>query len=131
MSSFDAELLARQLSQLGRDLDSEVAVLGELEEQAADAEGAYRAMKAAYDDCVDRTFLNAEGIADVRKAEARLLCVSQRALMHEANLEWDRAKGRVFTQQANLQALHKRCEIGRSLLSREKSLLSLAGIGET
>lgn len=129
--SYSAEILAQQLAQLGRDLDAEVIVLGEYEEASADAEGEFRRLKALYEDCMDRTFLAGEGGVDLRKAEARLACTTERTQMHEANLEWDKARGRVFTQNANLRALHDRIDIGRSLLSREKSLLSLAGINET
>lgn len=128
--SYSAEVLAQQLAALGRDLDAEVIVLGEYEEASADAEGEFRRLKAAYDDCIDYAFLHAEGSVDLRKAEARLACTADRARMHEANTDWDKARGRVFTQQANLRALHDRIDIGRSLLSREKALLSLSGIGE-
>ena len=131
MSAYESEVLARQLAQLGRDLDAEVAILGELEEVAADMEGEYRKLKSAYDDCVDRTFLDFGGNVETRKAEARLACSAERTLMHEANTEWDKAKGRVFTQNANLRALHDRIDIGRSLLSRERALISIAGVNET
>jgi hypothetical protein len=130
VSSFDAEVLARQLAQLGRDLQDEVVRLGELEEAAVDREGDFRKREAAHSDAIDRALLNAEGTMSLREAQARLACAGERTLKLEASLEWSRAKGRVHTQQANLQAIHKRCEIGRSLLSREKALLSLSGIGE-
>lgn len=131
MSGFDGELLARQLAQLGRDLDEEVKHLGELEEEAVDAEGLYRERESAHDDELDKCFLEASGSSvEVRKAQARVLTSSWRSEAGEAFLEWQRAKARVRTQQANLAALHRRCEIGRSLLSREKALISLAGVGE-
>lgn len=130
MSGYEAETLARHLADLGRDLDAEVIVLGELEEAAADAEWAFRKLEAAYDDCTDAAFLDGKGSVDSRKAQARLACTAERALKQEANTEWSKARGRVFTQQASLKALHGRIEIGRSLLSREKTLISLAGVGE-
>jgi len=131
VSNYDAEILARQLAALGRDLQDEVAELGALEEQAVDAEGAFRHLDALYEDGLAKGMLNSpQGNAEARKAEARLQCIEARALMQDASLEWSRAKARVRTQQANLQAIHKRVEIGRSLLSREKALLSLSGIGE-
>jgi hypothetical protein len=129
MGSFDAEILAKQLAQLGRDLDEEVLLLGELEEAAADAEGAFRKLESAYDDCIDTAFMNAPGNVDMRKAQARLACTTERTLKQQAAIEWSKAKGRMFTQQASLQALHRRCEIGRSLLSRERALLGLANSG--
>ena len=130
MSSFDAETLSRQLAALGRDLQDEVTELGNLAEASVDREGEYRRLESAYDDAYDRAFLDAEGAQEVRKATARLQCIEERDFKVEANLEWLRAKGKVHTQGANLQAIHRRVEVGRSLLSREKALLSLSGIGE-
>lgn len=131
MSSYDAEVLARQLASLGRDLQDEVERLGELEEDAVDAEGRYRHLDALYEDALAQAVLHStQGAADSRKADARLQCVEPRTTMMDANTEWNRAKAMVRTQQASLQALHKRIEIGRSLLSREKALISLAGTGE-
>src|SRR5216684_1481656 len=131
MSSFDAETLARQLAQLGRDLDAEVLVLGELEEAAADAEGEYRHRDALYEDTLATCLLKSlQGSAEARKADARLQCIGPRAEMQQAYKDWGKAKAKVRTQQANLSAIHKRIEVGRSLLSREKALLSLGGIGE-
>lgn len=130
MSSYDAETLVRQLGQLGRDLDEEVSHLGELEEEAANAEGHFRKLESAYDDCIDRAFLDAQGNVDMRKAQSRLTCTEERTVKQEANIEWNKAKGRVFTQNANLNAIRTRIDIGRSLLSREKALLSLAGTGD-
>lgn len=131
MSGYEAEVLARQLAQLGRDLQEEVVHLGDLEEEAVDCEGAFRKLESAYDDAYDRAFLDADGAQETRKATARLACTRERELKQDAALEWGRAKGRVHTQQSNLQAIHRRVEVGRSLLSREKALISLAGTGET
>jgi hypothetical protein len=130
MSSFDAETLARQLAALGRDLQDEVKVLGELEEDTVTAEGKYRVKEYLLDDAIDKAFLAFDGSVEVRKAQARITTTSYRLDSHEAYLEWQRMRGRLRTQQASLTALHKRVEIGRSLLSREKALLSLSGIGE-
>ena len=129
MGAFDAETLARQLAQLGRDLTEEVERLGELEEEAADAEGNFRRLESAYDDCVDRAFLDAQGTEAKRKAEAKLTCSAERTAKQEASIEWNKAKGRVFTQNANLNAIRTRIDIGRSLLSRERALLGLASSG--
>lgn len=132
MTSFDAETLARQLSQLGRDLQEEVTELADLEEQSVDAEGKYRTYDALYEDALASCLLRSgQGSAEARKAEARLQCIDPRLIAQQAYTEWGHAKARVRSQQANLTALHKRVEIGRSLLSREKALISLAGTGET
>jgi hypothetical protein len=132
VSSFEAETLARQLSALGRDLQDEVSRLGEMEEEAVTAEGEYRHRDAMYEDVLAACLLKSKlSNAEARKADARLQCIEARALMQQAYTDWGRARMRVRTQQANLTALHKRIDIGRSLLSREKSLLSLAGVNET
>jgi hypothetical protein len=130
VSNFDAETLARQLAQLGRDLQDEVKYLGELEEAAVDAEGVYRSKETSLEWAQDKAFLDFDGSVEVRKAQSRQTTLSYQMESREAYLEWGKAKGRLRTQQANLSALHKRVEIGRSLLSREKALLSLSGIGE-
>jgi hypothetical protein len=130
VTSFDAEVLAQQLAQLGRDLQDEVKYLGLLEETAVDCEGEFRRLEADYDDQLDRALIDAEGAMELRKAQARVKCSGARVLMQEASLDWGRAKGKVRTQNANLSAIHKRIDVGRSLLSREKALLSLGGIGE-
>jgi hypothetical protein len=132
MSSFDAETLARQLAQLGRDLQDEVAALADFEEQAVNAEGKYRTYDALYEDALASCLLRSgQGNSEARKAEARLQCIDPRLVMQQAYTEWGHAKAAVRSQQANLTALHKRIEIGRSLLSREKALIGLGGIGET
>ena len=129
MSSYDAEVMARQLSQLGRDLQAEVIELGNLSDAATDAEGEYYRLKAIHDDAVDLAFLNGEGGVEARKAKAKIECAELRGKMLDANTAWSRAKGAVSTQYANLNALHKRVDIGRSMLSRERALLSLANSG--
>lgn len=130
MTSFDAETLARQLAALGRDLDDEVKVLGQLEEEAVDAEGHYRAKEYAFDSELDKCFLEASGgSVEVRKAQARVVTTSWWLDSQEAYLDWQRAKARVRTQNASLSALKTRIDIGRSLLSRERALLSLSGSG--
>lgn len=130
MSAYDAEVLSRQLSQLGRDLDTEVKILGELDDAAVEAEGEYRKLDEEHGDRVAQEFINAEGAVEMRKMKARLKAVPARLLAEEAWLDWNRAKAKLRTQQASIQALHRRIEIGRSMLSREKALISLAGVGE-
>ena len=130
MSQWDAEILAQQLAQLGRDLQDEVKILGALEELVANTEGMYRSLQEVHEDNLARARLAAEGSVDTKKAIARLGCVPSRQEAELAGLEWNRTKGKLNTQRASLQALHRRCEIGRSLLSREKALISLAGVGE-
>lgn len=131
MSGFDAEVLVTQLSQLGRDLDGMVRRLGELDDYATEREGEYRFALEEHEDRIAEAFLGAEGSVDARKCTARLKCTPTRVIAGEAALEWNRAKSRLRTHQASIQALHRRIEIGRSMLSREKALMSLAGVGET
>lgn len=127
--TFDAEILARQLGQLGRDLQDEVIHLGELEEEAVDAEGVYRRLEREHEIETARALLAADGSMELRKAQARLKCEAAEVLAEEASLDWARTKARVRTQNANLSAIGKRIEIGRSLLSREKALISLTNSG--
>lgn len=131
MMAVEMALLANNLSQLGRDLQDEINILGRMEDDTVTAEGAYRHFKELYEDALARAILGSrQGSAESRKAEARLACVEDRQLMEHANLAWDKKKAELRTQHASLQALHRRCEIGRSLLSREKALvgLELSGI---
>lgn len=131
MSSFDAEILAQQLAALGRDLDREVKHLGVLDETSVEAEGLYRRLDEEHQDRVAQEFLDGEGAVESRKMQARLKAVPARLTAEDAWLEWSRAKAKLRTQQASIQAIHRRIEIGRSMLSREKALMSLAGVGET
>lgn len=119
--SFDAAVLAQQLAQLGQDLTAEVTRLGRLEEACVEAEGTYRQLQEAYEDALASAFLRAQGSnAEARKADARLQSADRRIAVEAAWKAWSVLKAQVRTQQASLQALHRRCEIGRSLLSREK-----------
>lgn len=131
MSTWDAEVLTRQLAQLGRDLDDEVRHLGDLDLQCVEAEGEFRRLDDEHGDRVAQEFLDAEGAVETRKMIARLKAVPARLIAQDAWLEWNRAKAKMRTQQASIQALHRRVEIGRSMLSREKALISLSGVGET
>jgi hypothetical protein len=128
---YEAEVLSQQLRRLGADLEREVIVLGELEEHCVEVEGEYRRLQEEYEDGLAHAFVHGDGSVEKRKAEARLKCVPARLLAQEAAVDWGRVKAEVRTQQASLQALHRRIEVGRSLLSREKALISLAGTGET
>jgi hypothetical protein len=68
---------------------------------------------------------------DKRNNIARLECITSRETAEQAWKQWQDSRADVWTQKENLSALHERISIGRSLLSREKALLSLGGIGET
>jgi len=125
-----AETLARQLAAMGRDLEIQVTVLGKYEDEAVEAEGKYRLKDALYEDMLASGMLRSDQRnAETRKAEARLDCIPERDAMQQAYTDWGRAKAKVRMQQASLSALHKRIEIGRSLLSRERALLGLSGSG--
>ncbi len=128
--SLDMSLLARQLSQLGRDLESEMILLRENDEAATEAEGIYCRLEALYKDDLAQSFLNGTGSVDARNAQARLENVASRQRMEDAKLEWERKRGIVRYRQASIKALSTRIDIGRSLLSREKALvgLELSGI---
>jgi hypothetical protein len=123
--TFDPETLARQLARLGQDLQDEVKALAVLEDICTELESAYRVRKNQLETATDRAFLSAEGSIDMRKATARLAVLAEQKQMEEAYLAWGKAKNAVSVQHASLRALNERVDIGRSLLSREKSLLAL------
>ena len=130
MSSVDMNLLARQLSQLGRDLEGEMILLREADEAATEAEGAFCRLEALHKDDLARSFLAYQGSVDAKNAHSRLENIGSRQRVEEAKLDWERKKGFVRFRQASVRALNSRIDIGRSLLSREKVLagLELSGI---
>ena len=128
MSDWDAETLVRQLSDLGLALDEAVGHLGMLDEAAVEAEGEYRRLSEEHEDRVAQEFIKGDGSVELRKMQARLKAIPARLLAEEAWLEWNRAKAKLRTQQASIHAVHRRIEIGRSMLSREKALMSLSGM---
>lgn len=126
MGKVDLALLANQLSKLGNDLDGEIDILGEMEDSTVTAEGTFRHYKEAFEDALAAATLQSrQSNAESRKAEARLACLEERALMEQANLDWDKKRAALRTQYQNIKALTVRIEIGRSLLSREKTLVGL------
>lgn len=110
----DDELLARQLGQLGRDLDAEVTRYGRIEEDAVGAEGDFRVAFA-------RAFVKADG----RNAD---MC-KQIAILETDPLWRAMAGGQalVRVQRESLRALHARIDIGRTMVSRVKAQMGLAG----
>lgn len=129
---FDADTLLSQLSELGRQLDREVNRLGELDMLATGLGCEYQRLREEHEDNLADAFLHlAEGGVEAKKMAARLKCVPSRLIAQDANLEWERAKSRVRTQQEAIRALHRRIEIGRSLLSTEKVRMDLDRLPET
>jgi hypothetical protein len=123
---FSAEVLLQQLSELGRQLDAEVDKLGDLDMIATGLGCEYQRLREEHEDVVAEAFLGlAQGSIEAKKMAARLKCVPSRLLAQDANLEWEKGKSRVRTQQAAIKALHTRIEIGRSLLSTEKTRMDL------
>lgn len=118
----DGEILANQLSQLGRQLDDATDKLAELdiEATATAIECAHR--KELYEDALAYAFSKAEGSVENRKTSARLNCIAPRLAYEESYGNAERAKSAVRNQQAMIRALNSRIDIGRSLLSREKTL---------
>ena len=126
----EASLLASQLGQLGRDLDSETHLLAVFEDQATTLEGKYRRLKEQHNDEVAGAFLAARGSnADARNAEARLATVESRNIMLDAQDEWEKAKSLLRMQASSISTLKVRVDIGRSLLSNAKVEASLVYMG--
>ena len=127
--SIEASLLADQLGKLGRDLDSETHLLSVFEDQAVTLEGKYNRLKETHEDNLARVCLATEGSVDTKKNTARLACTGSREAMLDAQDEWNKARSLIRMQVANISALKARIEIGRSLLSHERALLSLSYSG--
>lgn len=118
----DAENLANQLAQLGRQLDEATEKLAALDIHAT-AKGILAAnAKEEYEDALAVAFRDAEGSVEARKMLARLECTVARKASQEAAAEAEKGKSAVRNQQAMVRAINSRIDIGRSLLSREKSL---------
>ena len=122
---FDPDVLLHQLSELGRQLDQEVNKLGELDMISVGYGCEYQRLREEHEDAVAEVFLRLAGGVEARKLEARLKCVPSRLVAQDAHLMWEKSKSRVRTQQEAIRALHKRIEIGRSLLSTEKTRMDL------
>lgn len=123
---FDAETLLRQLSELGRLLDKEVDRLGELDMLATGLGCEYQRLREEHEDQLASAFLGmTDGGVEAKKMAARLKCVPARLIAQKANRDWEEARSRLRTQQAAVRALVARIEIGRSLLSHEKTRMDL------
>jgi hypothetical protein len=123
---FDAETLLRQLSELGRQLDEQVSKLGELDLIATGLGCEYQRLREEVEDQFADSFLRlTDGGVEAKKMAARLKVIPARLVAQDANKEWETAKSRLRTQQAAVRALGARIEIGRSLLSHEKSRMEL------
>lgn len=121
----DGDTLAKQLGELGRQLDEATGRLADLDILATgkgiDAANA----KESYEDALAAAFRDADGAVEARKMLARLSCGHERKLSLQAAAEWEMAKAQVRNQQAMVRAINARIDIGRSLLSREKSLMAV------
>ena len=127
---FDANTLLAQLAELGRQLDKEVDELGRLDLIATGHGCEYNRLREETEDCFAEAFLNSEGGVEARKMSARLKSVPARLTAQDESKEWEFAKSRVRTQQEAIRALHRRIEIGRSLLSTEKTRMDLDRIAQ-
>jgi hypothetical protein len=130
---FEANVLLQQLSELGRLLDVETEELGDLDMIATGLGCHYSKLREAYEDTVAENFLQAssESGVEAKKMAARLKSVPARLVAQEANLEWEKAKSKVRSQQAKIKAITTRIEIGRSLLSHEKTRMDLDRLPHT
>lgn len=123
--SYNANALVSNLSALGLSLEEYVTVLGDLEFQKVEAEAEYRRLLEEHEDRLAEQFLAADGSVENRKNTARLKCVPSRLMRDDAKKDWQHWEAKVRTQFASISALHRRIEIGRSMLSREKTLMEL------
>jgi len=122
----DGDVLAKQLGDLGRQLDNATEELARLDILATAAGITAADKKELYEDHIAEAFVKLEGSVEVRKAQARLCTGSYRMDWQRASADWETAKAKVRNQQAMVRAINARIDIGRSLLSREKSLAALS-----
>jgi hypothetical protein len=127
---FDADTLLRQLAELGRQLDAETSMLGDLDMISTGLSCEYNRLREEFEDALAEVFLRTDGSVEAKKMTARLKCVPSRLVAQDAALEWEQAKSRLRTQQAAIKALTVRIEIGRSLLSMEKTRMDLDRLPE-
>ena len=111
----DAIVIARQLGELGVELDKAVKSLAEFEDVAVDAEGDFR---VAYSEA----FRNAKGAVEARKQEAIAEC-------DDLWRVWGKAAAAVRIQKEHVRALHARIDVGRTLASNIRAEISLAQSG--
>lgn len=123
----DGDVLAKNLGDLGRQLDDATVELARLDVLATAAGIKAANEKEKYEDAYAEAFRDADGSIEARKVEARLESKLVRWGSQDASAAWERAKSDVRNQQAMVRALNARIDIGRSLLSREKSLAAVLG----
>ena len=121
----DGEILARQLGDLGRQLEDATVKLTELDVLATGAAIEAARLKEEYEDRLAEGFRDAEGAVEAKKTLARLKASPARIIAQEAYAEAERAKCKVRNQQAVIRAINARIDVGRSLLSREKTLMAV------
>jgi hypothetical protein len=123
---FEANVLLQQLSELGRQLDQQVERLGELDMISTGLGCEYQRLREEHEDQLADSFLRmTDGGVEAKKMAARLKCVPARLTAQDANKDWEQARSRLRTQQAAVRALGSRIEIGRSLLSHQKTQMEL------
>lgn len=101
-----------QLQNISRDLDNAIRDLSRLEQQAAEAESAYRVAKA-------QAFLKATGAVQTREHEAVL--DTQRQLV-----ERDKSAALVRVQREYIRSLHARIDVGRTIVATERTLAGVS-----
>lgn len=111
----DAIVIARQLGELGVELDKAVRSLAELEDVAVDAEGDFKVANS-------KAFRGCTGSIEDRK---------QQAFEETAELwrVWGKAAAAVRIQKEHVKALHARIDVGRTLASTVRAELSLVQSG--
>lgn len=124
----DTTVLLTQLGQLGRQLEEETTRLGELDMLATGLACDYNRIREEYEDELAAAFLSLDGPVEARKMASRQKCVPARLEAQDASRRWEEAKSRLRTQQAAVRTLQARIEIGRSMLSHEKTLMGLGGL---
>lgn len=121
----DPEVLLQQLGELGRQLDQATEDMAELDVVATGAAVHYAELKEEYEDTVAREFLDCEGSIEAKKMQARLNARAVRKIAEQAHLEAEMAKSSLRNQRDAVKALQSRIDVGRSLISHQKTMMGL------
>lgn len=101
-----------QLQTISRDLDAAIRDLSRLEQEAAEAESAYRVAKA-------KAYMQAGGAVQAREAQAVIATEIQL-------ITRDKTAALVRIQREHIRALHARIDVGRTIVATERTLAGVS-----
>jgi hypothetical protein len=124
----DPEVLLQQLGELGKQLDTATSELTRLDVVATGASVHHAGLKKDLEKATAQAFLTCEGPMEVRKMQATLSTADLREDLQEAYAAAKTAESQVRNQQEVIRALNRRIDIGRSLVSHQKTQMEMDGL---